>query len=383
MIFLMKGRNSLALADKKTILIVDDQASNISVMGDVLSPYYKVRAANSGKRALSNLQKAQAVDLILLDVMMPDMDGYAVLNELRNNVETRNIPVIFVTAMDETDDEEYGLELGAVDYMTKPIRPAILLARVRTQLALKDAKDRLIYQNNNLEAEVQRRIAESNLIRDIGMKALSSLAKTRDNETGGHILRTQGYIDLLARELALKPDNAAYLSDKKIDYIVKAAPLHDIGKVGIPDAILLKPGKLTIEEFEVMKQHAKLGADALRSCIDDVESVEEHKELEFLNVAIEISQHHHEKWDGSGYPDGLSGESIPLPARLMALADVFDALISRRVYKAPFSFEDSVHIIIQGSGGHFDPQIVEVFKLKQLDLLEISKRYAETDIAYD
>ncbi len=358
----------------QTILIVDDSPTNIRLIGDILSPFYRVRAANSGEKALKNACKQPLPNLILLDVIMPDLDGYAVLKQLRQNPLTREIPVIFVTSMDETADEEYGLDLGAVDYITKPVRPAILQARVRTQMELKSARDKLLHQNEDLEKEVDRRVQENNQIRDITMKALSNLAKTRDNETGNHILRTQGYVETMARYLAKKSHFACELTDKKIDLIVKASPLHDIGKVGTPDAILLKPGKLSEEEFGVMKQHAKLGADALRACMSDIDDI---ADLDFLKVAIDIANYHHEKWDGSGYPEGLSGDDIPISARLMAIADVFDALISRRVYKAAFPLEKSIEIIREGRGRHFDPEIVDAFEACIADFIAIAERYQE------
>jgi len=365
------------LPNKKTILIVDDSATNIDVIGGILHPFYTIHAANSGERALKSV-KNSIPDLILLDVMMPDMDGYAVKRILKEDTKTQDIPVIFVTAMNDTADEELGLELGAVDYITKPVRPAILLARVHTQLKLKEALDSLKIQNTDLEAEVQRRISENLLVRDVGMAALSNLAKTRDNETGNHILRTQAYVEVLARELSLKPTYALELTDARITSITKAAPLHDIGKVGTPDAILLKPDKLTPAEFKIMKEHAKLGADALRECIND----NDPEILDFLTSAIEIANYHHEKWDGSGYPEGLSGTDIPISARLMALADVFDALISRRCYKPPFTLEKSVRIILEGSGSHFDPDIVKVFENKKQEFYDIAERYSDDENAF-
>jgi putative two-component system response regulator len=366
--------------NKKTILVVDDEPTNIRVIGDILSPLYQVRAATSGLNALKNTIKKPSVDLILLDVMMPDMNGYEVLIQLQKDPETADIPVIFITAMDDTDDEKTGLELGAVDYITKPVRPAILLARVKTHLSLSDALHRLELQNSDLKIEIKDRICERDLISDISMKALSSLAKTRDNETGNHILRTQGYVTILSNYLAQHSTYQAELSEDSIKCIIKAAPLHDIGKVGIPDSILLKQGKLTLEEFELMKQHALMGANALRDCIKDTEA---YQKIGFLNTAIEISNYHHEKWNGTGYPKGLKGQEIPLSARIMALADVFDALISRRCYKDPFSYEESVKIIMQGNGAHFDPQLIIAFAQIKDQFLEISKHYSDDDYYFD
>ena len=359
-------------ATPATILIVDDTPENLSVLGELLQPHYRVRAANSGRRALQIARSTPTPDLILLDVMMPEMDGYDVLAELREQAETRQIPVIFVTAMDTTDDEERGLECGAVDYITKPLRPAIVLARVRAHLELKQARDILKDQNTYLEAEVTRRMSENQLIQEVSIHALARLAETRDPETGNHLRRTQEYVRTLAMGLRHHPRFKDHLDDRTIAELAKSAPLHDIGKVGIPDHILLKPGKLTPEEFDIMKTHAKLGSDAIELAERDSD-----KPVEFLSLAKEIAHYHHEKWDGSGYPEGLSGERIPLSARLMALADVFDALICRRVYKKPMAYEEAYRIITTGSGTHFDPDIVAAFVSQFETFRHIADTYAE------
>lgn len=355
-----------------TILIVDDTPENLSVLGELLQPSFRVRAANSGRRALQIAMTAPMPDLILLDVMMPEMDGYQVLTELKASAITRRIPVIFVTAMDGTADEERGLDLGAVDYITKPIRPSIVLARVRTQLELKAARDILSDQNTFLESEVTRRMHENQLIQQVSIHALARLAETRDPETGKHLRRTQEYVLTLAQSLRDHPRFSHYLDQKTIDALVQSAPLHDIGKVGIPDHILLKPGKLTPEEWTVMKTHAELGCNAIAQAEADAD-----KPVEFLAMAKLIARSHHEKWDGSGYPDGLSGEAIPIAARLMALADVFDALSCKRVYKAAFSFDDAYRIIVDGKGVHFDPDVVEAFIRDYDTFITIAKNYAE------
>jgi putative two-component system response regulator len=352
-----------------TILIVDDTPENLSVLGELLQPAYRVRAANSGRRALQIALGSPTPDLILLDVMMPDMDGYDVLAELRAAPSTRNIPVIFVTAMDGTDDEERGLDRGAVDYITKPIRPAIVLARIRTQLELKQARDILTNQNAYLEAEVARRMGENQLIQEVSIHALARLAETRDPETGKHLRRTQEYVLTLARALREHPRFAGYLDERTINAIAQSAPLHDIGKVGIPDHILLKPGKLTPEEWEIMKTHSELGSKAIGQAESDAD-----KPVEFLAIAKLIARSHHEKWDGSGYPDGLAGDHIPIAARLMALADVFDALTCKRVYKSAMTFEEALEIITRDSGTHFDPDIVKAFT----DNFDRFKAIAET-----
>ncbi len=250
-----------------TILIVDDNRDNLTVIGGLLKGEYHVRVANSGERALQVAVTRPIPDLILLDIMMPGMDGYETLRHLRQMPETRDIPVIFVTAMSADEDEEAGLGLVAVDYVTKPIRPAILSARVRTHLALKNTRQQLANQNALLESQVKQRTLELELIKEVTMQALATLAEKRDNETGNHLIRTRSYITVLMRDLSTQPEFAAQLDPLTQELIAKAAPLHDIGKVGIPDAILLKPGRLTADEFVIMQSHAQIGADALTEAI--------------------------------------------------------------------------------------------------------------------
>jgi putative two-component system response regulator len=359
-----------------TILIVDDTPENLSVLGELLSHSYRVRVANSGLRALELAAADPCPDLILLDVMMPDMDGYEVLRRLRSRPSTHEIPVIFVTAMNSTEDEERGFELGSVDYITKPIRPAIVMARVKAQLDLKEARDWLKHKNAVLEAEVAARMAENRLIQDVSIHALARLAETRDSDTGNHIRRTQAYVHALAQRLSRHPRFTAMLGqDKYIDLLAKSAPLHDIGKVGIPDHILQKPGPLTPEEWTIMKTHARLGSDAIEMAERDSD-----QPMEFLALAKQIARCHHERWDGSGYPDGLAGDTIPIPARLMALADVFDALISRRVYKEPMPFTRAREIILSEKGSHFDPDVVEAFEAVYPFFVEIAQRYSDEPV---
>jgi putative two-component system response regulator len=359
-----------------TILVVDDTPENLSVLGDLLQPAHRVRAANSGRGALRIAASLPKPDLILLDVMMPDMDGYEVFARLRETPATREIPVIFVTAMDAPEDEERGLNCGAVDYIAKPFRPAIVQARVRTQLELKRARDLLRDQNSFLEAEVARRMSENQLIQDVSIHALARLAETRDSETGKHLLRTREYVRVLARKLQTHPRFADFLSIHVIELMSKSAPLHDIGKVGIPDHVLLKPGKLTPEEWEIMKTHARMGAEAIEQAERDAE-----QPVEFLAMAKEIAHYHHERWDGKGYPDGLTGGAIPVSARLMAIADVFDALISKRVYKAAMSFDDARDIIANDRGKHFDPDVVDAFLAAFDDIRFIAEHYRDAEPA--
>lgn len=355
-----------------SILIVDDQPENLWVLTELLQPHYVVRACTTGQKALAICQEMPPPDLVLLDVMMPEMDGYEVFRRLRAHPATCDIPVIFVTALGDSRSEVKGLELGAVDYVAKPIEPAVLTARVRNQIDLKRVRDWLADQNGLLEAEVARRVAENDLSQEVGIRALAHIAETRDPETGNHILRTQAYVNLLASHLRSHPRFRDMLSPQYIRLLVRSAPLHDIGKVGIPDAILRKPGPLDLAEWEIMKTHARLGSDAIEMAEKDAE-----KPVAFLALAKEIAHWHHEKWDGSGYPDHLTGEAIPVSARIMALADVFDALISKRVYKPALSFPDAKEIMFKGRGKHFDPDIADVFLDHYQDVVSIAERYLD------
>ncbi|HEY3432851.1 MAG TPA: HD domain-containing phosphohydrolase [Rhodocyclaceae bacterium] len=365
-----------------TVLIVDDQPENLVVLGALLEPHYRILVANSGEQALRLCLASPQPDLILLDVMMPEVDGYAVLSRLQANPATERIPVIFVTARDATEDEEQGLEAGAADYIVKPIKPALVLARVRTQLENKRARDLLRNQNAYLEAEVARRMHAGEIVQNASLAALAILAETRDTETGNHIYRTQGYVELLARELQQKGHYAEELGAAELSLYVKAAPLHDIGKVGIPDDILHKPGVLTKEEFSIMKNHAQIGGDAIAKAMRQVGEADsslfmtDTSPLAFLETARQIAQSHHERWDGSGYPDGLSGLDIPLPARIMAVADVFDAITSRRVYKEAMPVSQAIDIILSERSKHFDPLIVDAFAEVSHQFVEIVRRYS-------
>ena len=350
---------------------MDDIPENLGVLGELLlGAGYLVKAANSGGAALRYAIRDPRPDLILLDVRMPEIDGYEVLRRLREDPATRDIPVIFLTALGDAQDVAYGLRLGAADYIAKPIQPEVVLARVRTQIETKLAREWLQDQNAFLEAEVARRMAENEMIQSVGIRALAHLAEIRDPETGNHILRTQGYVRLLATRLKTQPRFAAILSDRYIELLTRSAPLHDIGKVGIPDHILLKPGKLDAEEWEIMKTHTLLGAMAIELAERDIE-----QPVEFLVLAKEIAHWHHERWDGTGYPEGLAGDAIPLSARLMALADVFDALISRRVYKPPLPYEQARDIVAAGRGSHFDPDAVDAFLDAFEEFEAIAQRY--------
>jgi putative two-component system response regulator len=364
-----------ATAEKATVLVVDDTANDLSLIANLLRDDYRVQVANNGESCLSIVAKEPPPDLILLDIMMPDPDGYEVCARLKANPLTRSIPVIFLTGKTGVEDEQKGFALGAVDYITKPVSPAIVKARVSTHLLLKTTADFLRDKNAFLEGEISKRDRAMTAIQDVTILAMASMAETRDSETGNHIRRTQHYVQALAEKLKTNPRFSAFLTDSNISTLFKSAPLHDIGKVGIPDRILLKPGSFTPQEFEIMKTHTTLGWDA----INNAELMLGTK-AEFLTMAKDIALSHQEKWDGSGYPQGLKGDAIPVSARLMAVADVYDALISRRVYKEGMPHEAAVAIIQQGKGQHFDPDMVEVFTGIHEEFRAIAARYVDSDV---
>jgi len=348
------------------ILLVDDNTTNLQLLHETLDGLgYKLLIAKNGKSALTIAQKA-IPSLILLDIMMPEMDGYEVCRRLKAGEKTEQIPVIFITAMTDDEDEAKGLEFGAVDYITKPFNPELVKARVRIHLELKHHRDHL----EHLVNERTRRLA---LVQAVTIESLATLAEYRDPETGGHIKRTQNYVKALAVHLKEHPKFRDQLDDATIELLYLSAPLHDVGKVGVRDNILLKAGKLTDEEFEEMKRHTVYGRDALQ--------ITEQKlgKDSFLHHATEIAYTHQEKWDGSGYPQGLQADAIPISGRLMALSDVYDALISKRVYKPPFSHEDAVKIIVEGKGKHFDPDVVDAFLDLENTFRNIALTFADHD----
>lgn len=366
---------SIGLAEKETVLVVDDTPDNLSLISNLLKDTYKVKVANGGEKALKIIQGDSPPDLILLDIMMPGLSGYDVCEKLKADPSTRDLPVIFLTAMTATEDEKKGLEMGAVDYITKPISPPIVKARVATHLKIKAAADFLKDKNVYLEQEVAKRTREVMAIQDVTILAMASLAETRDSDTGNHIRRTQFYIKSLAEQLKDHPRFRHFLDEPTINLLFKSAPLHDIGKVGIPDRILLKPGRFTPEEFEIMKSHTTLGRDAIQHAERRL-----GMDVPFLSLAKEIAYGHQEKWDGSGYPEGLSGDDIPISARLMAVADVYDALISRRVYKEGMPHDKAKGIMIEGRGQHFDPDIVDAFLAVEEEITTIAARFRDSDM---
>ena len=348
--------STLDLPDKHTILVADDTPDNLAWMSHLLRDLYGVSVAPSGARALQIMAAEPKPDLILLDIMVPQTDGCKVLRHLQANAATRDIPVIFLSAMNAAEDETTGLAPGAVDYITKPINPAIVLARVRNQLQLNMARDFLKNQSAYLERTIEKRTHEGLAVQDVTIHILATLAQIRDNETGQHMRRTQNYVRALATRLQRHPRFQHLLDDAAIDAMCKSASLHDIGKMGIPGHILLKPGKLTAAEFETMKTHTTLSRDAIARA----EATLGHSRP-FLRYAKEMAYSHHEKWDGSGYPQGLVGDSIPVSARLMAVADVYDALTSQRTYKPAFPHAKAVAVIQDDRGRHFDPDMADAF----------------------
>jgi len=360
--------------DQQSVLVVDDTPENLVLLHNLLKDRYHTKVANSGERALAVATAAPVPDLILLDVDMPGMTGFEVCKRLKNDSRTAHVPVIFLTARAEVEDEQRGFDAGGVDYVIKPISPPVVLARVRTHLRLKGVADFLKDKNAFLRSEVEARTRDVQVIQDVTIMAMASLAETRDNETGNHIRRTQHYVRALARKLKPHPRFRAALDNETIELLFKSAPLHDIGKVGIPDRILLKPGKLTVEEFEVMKTHTTLGRDAILAAEKLLDTPSS-----FLRFAREIAHYHQEKWDGSGYPDGLAGDRIPISARLMALADVYDALISKRVYKPAFPHSKAVEIIREGRGSHFDPDVTDAFLAIADSFQAIAERFTDSE----
>lgn len=368
------------------ILIVDDDPVVSGMLSVSLATAgYETIETNSGEQALAHLAtlKREAMpDIVFLDIeMWGGMDGFEVCRRLKLNPATACIPVIFLTANSDQAYERQGFVIGAVDYINKPVSTPIVLARLRTHLALKMASDFLHDQNAYLEQEVQRRTEEVRLrseelrfSQEVTIVAMGALAETRDNETGNHIFRTQNYVLALAKHLRHHPRFAGLLNDDFIDSLFRVAPLHDVGKVGIPDRILLKPGRLDAQEFEIMKTHTTLGRNAIETALLRV-----GVRVPLLETAKEIAFSHHEKWDGSGYPEGLAGDAIPLSARLMAVADVYDALISSRVYKKAMPHAQAFAIIVAGQGLHFDPDIVAAFVALEPDFLAIAARFADKD----
>ncbi len=361
----MTALETTAPESKNRVLIVDDAPENLRILGELLRDKYTIMFALNGKDALRLAAAHSQPDVILLDVVMPGMDGYEVCETLKKDPKTHDIPVLFITAQSNEKEESHGLALGGVDYISKPFRASLVQSRVDNQLELKKHRDLLDHL-------VQERTKELRLTQEATIESMASLAEWRDPETGLHIKRTQKFVKVLADYLVQQSKFAPHLDEKTRELLYLSAPLHDVGKVCIPDAILHKPGRLTEEEFEIMKEHTTLGKAALSSTDSKLGS------NSFLSIARLVAHYHHERWDGKGYPEGLAGEDIPLCARLMSVADVYDALTSRRVYKPAMPHEKAKSIIMEGYGTQFDPDICDAFLALEQDFIEIAAKYADT-----
>lgn len=346
------------------VVIADDELAVQLVLEEILETDYRVRCFANGREVLAYLGTGGAADLVLSDIMMPEMDGLALCRELKALPGGSDLPLLFISDLESEADESRALALGAEDFIHKPFRPRIVGARVRNHLALSQARIAMCQRTDLLEREVLLRTeqirASSNeamASHEATIVALCALAEARDNETGNHVLRTQHYVQFLGEALRQHPQYEAALGDEILRMIVRSAPLHDIGKVAIPDSVLLKPGRLTEEEWSIMKRHCEYGENALRQAVEALPPGSKS----YLYYGMEIAGAHHERWDGSGYPRGLAGEAIPLSARLMAIADVYDALISQRVYKPAMPHAEAVEMIVAGAGSHFDPAMVNAF----------------------
>ncbi|MFW6228402.1 MAG: HD domain-containing phosphohydrolase [Alkalispirochaeta sp.] len=337
------------------VMVVDDAPTNLKLLELLLTAEtYRVETYLRGTAALEAAMN-DPPDIILLDVSMPEMDGYEVCRRLKEDDRLRETPVLFISAHSETADKVKGFEAGGVDYITKPFHVAEVRVRVGTHLKLARLQQILQQQNADLEKRVEEKVAEVYSAQLSTITALAKLAEHRDNDTGQHLERVQRYTHLLAVQLQKARVYADEIDDRFIHNLYHATPLHDIGKVSIPDRILLKPGRLEPEEFEVMKTHTTVGANTLAEVYAD------YQYNEFLSLGVAITRSHHERWDGKGYPDGLAGPAIPLAARIMAIADVYDALRSKRVYKESKPHDETLTIICDGAGTQFDPAIVDAF----------------------
>lgn len=340
------------MRENATILVVDDAPENIDVLVGILKPNYSLKVARDGEMAIKIANIQPRPDLILLDVMMPGIDGYETCKRLKLDIATRDIPIIFITAKISVEDEARGLSLGAVDYIAKPVNPAIVMQRVKTHLALSDQK-RELYQKVKLQTQ-ELINTRYNIIQKLGRAA-----EFKDNETGNHVKRMSKYAYILALACGMEHEAA--------DLLMNAAPMHDIGKIGVPDHILKKAGKLNEEEWLIMKEHAAFGAEIL---------AEDNPSL-LIDMAKNVAMTHHEKWDGSGYPKGLQAEEIPLEGRIIAIADVFDALTSKRPYKPAWTVERAIELIKNESGKHFDPQLVNYFIENLDEILAVKAKFSE------
>ncbi len=347
----------------ETILLVDDDLATLEIINECLRPYFRTRIATRGEKAIELARLSPAPHLVLLDVELPDMDGYEICAALKSDAQTAGIPVIFLSSHSDIAETMRGLELGAVDYVAKPVAPPILLARMRTHLRLHEVQRNLEERNLDLEASIRGRAEtlaaaaqQSRRQRDLSLAMLTEFAKLRDPGTAAHLVRVGEYMQTLVATLRQRPGQLERLSTEQWTLCWQCAPLHDIGNIAIPDRLLFKPGRLTASEYACIKTHTTHGRQLLAAAQESVPTDDP-----FLRVASDIVHAHHEHWDGNGYPLGLRGETIPLPARLMALVDVYDALISERDYRVAMLHGDAVDTIRQASGRQFDPLLVDCF----------------------
>ena len=374
------------MTSRPILIIADDQAENLLLLEAMLQEDYEVRTFPDGTDVQLYLKQGGRADIFLLDIVMPHLDGFSLCRQIKANASTRELPVIFITALDSPDVETRGLALGAVDFIHKPFSMPGIKARLRTHLQLAASSRQLREHNDNLEALVAQRTREymeqtRELLQrkqqvisgqEATIRAFCSLAEARDNETGNHIRRTQNYVRILGLELQDHPDFRHHLDDQVVTLLYKSAPLHDIGKVGIPDRILLKPGKLDAAEWEIMREHCRIGRDAISQVAREV-----GEDNDFLRFGMEIAYGHHEHWDGGGYPQALKGIDIPVSARLMAVADVYDALISRRVYKPPMPHDEALAYIVGQAGQHFAPTVVAAMQAQERAFVRTATEFSD------
>lgn len=349
---------------KPKVLIVDDMPENIQILMTMLMEDYAIIGATTSEKALALSKKEPYPDMILLDILMPEMNGYEICKILKDDPATKTIPIIFITGLSGIEDEAKGLDLGAVDYITKPFSRCLVKSRIRNHIELKRHRD-------HLQELVDKRTLQLKIAKEATIEAMGIVAENRDPETGGHIQRTKNYVKIMAQKLAEMDYSPELKNPLTLELLHISAPLHDIGKVAISDTILLKPGKLTDEEFEIIKMHTIYGEETI------LEAQKRLGEDEFLNIAREIAGSHHEKWDGTGYPRGLKGNDIPVSGRIMAIADVYDALISKRTYKPAFPQEKVIEIIRGESGKQFDPIVIDTFMVLKDVFLEIAHTFSD------
>ncbi len=355
---------------KQKIMVIDDNITNLNIARKALEKHYDVMLITSGEKALKVLEKS-VPDLILLDVEMPGMSGFDFISIIKaKDSNISEIPIIFVTAKDDSSSEYEGLDLGAVDYIAKPFSFPLLLKRVALHLKLTNQQQELQNYSSNLEVMVTQKTKVIQDLQYAVVQAMSDMVERRDGSTGGHIIRTKNYLKVLLEKAKEESTYKNQLEKVDTQLYAHASQMHDVGKISIPDSILLKPGRLTTDEFDMMKYHTVYGEQAIKSSMNDLE------DAEFLRVASEFAISHHEKWDGSGYPNGLVGEDIPISGRLMAIVDVYDAIISKRPYKDAYTHTVACDIIHKDSGKHFDPELVKVF----LNIAHVFKQISEEHI---